>query len=76
MSPESRSPEEIRRSIEATRAELANTVEDLGSRVRQLTDWRRQVRAHRTAAVATAIIVGFVIGGGTAAIGGLFRLRS
>lgn len=75
MTPESRTPEEIRRNIEATRHELASSVEVLGSRVRQLTDWRRQLREHRSAALAAAFVTGFVVGGGVAALGGFLRRR-
>jgi hypothetical protein len=57
-----RSPEEIRRSIEEARLELAGSVEELRSRVRVMTDWRRQLNEHRTAAIVTATAVGFVIG--------------
>ena len=71
-----RSPAEIRQSIEATRGELAFTVNDLGSKVRQLTDWRGQLAANRKTALIGAAVAGFVIGGGIAAIGGLFRRKS
>ena len=35
----------------------------LRGRVNELTDWRRQVREHRTELVTGAAIVGFVVGG-------------
>jgi transposase-like protein len=57
-----RSPEEIRRSIVEARQELAGSVEELRTRVRVLTDWRRQLNEHRGAAIATAAVVGFVVG--------------
>ena len=38
-----RSPEEIRRSIEANRAELGMAVEKLRSEVAVVTDWRAQL---------------------------------
>jgi hypothetical protein len=57
-----RSPEEIRRSIVEARQELAGSVEELRTRVRVLTDWRRQINEHRAAAIATAAVVGFVVG--------------
>jgi transposase-like protein len=57
-----RSPEEIRRSIVEARQELAGSVEELRTRVRVLTDWRRQINEHRGAAIATAAVVGFVVG--------------
>jgi transposase-like protein len=65
-----RSPEEIRRSIVEARQELAGSVEELRTRVRVLTDWRRQINEHRGAAIATAAVVGFVVGRK------LFRRRS
>ena len=64
-----RSPAEIRASIEANRAELAVSIEKLRGEVAELTDWRAHLRRHRTAALATAAIAGFVIGGGIAALG-------
>jgi transposase-like protein len=57
-----RSPEEIRRSIVEARHELAGSVEELRTRVRVLTDWRRQINEHRGAAIAAAAVVGFVVG--------------
>ena len=40
---ETRSPDEIRHSIESTRQELAFSVNDLRSKVGELTNWRRQL---------------------------------
>jgi uncharacterized protein DUF3618 len=71
-----RHPEEIRRSIEATRTELAFSVNDLRSKVAELTNWRRQLAENRQAAIVGAAVAGFVIGGGIAATIGLFRRRS
>lgn len=71
-----RSPDEIRRSIETTRQELAYSVNDLRSKVAELTDWRRQLIEHRQEAIIGAAIAGFVIGGGVAATFSLlFRRR-
>jgi outer membrane murein-binding lipoprotein Lpp len=61
------SPELIRASIEATRNELSFSVNDLRSKVAELTDWRRQLREHRKEALIGAAVAGFVIGGGVAA---------
>jgi hypothetical protein len=58
-----RSAEEIRRDIEAQQQELAGSVDALRGRVTELTDWRRQVREHRTELIATAAVAGFVVGG-------------
>jgi dienelactone hydrolase len=63
-----RSPEEIRDSIERTRRELGVSVDDLRTKVQRLTDWRRQVSEHRTAVVVGATVVGFAVGGGIAAL--------
>jgi dienelactone hydrolase len=70
-----RQPEEIRRSIEATRAELAFSVNDLRAKVAQITNWRRQLAENRQAAIVGAAVAGFVIGGGIAATIGLIRRR-
>ena len=63
-----RSPEEIRASIERNRRELAGSVEDLRVKVHVLTDWRRQINEHRTAVIAGAAVLGFVVGGGLRAL--------
>ena len=70
-----RSPEEIRGSIERTRHDLAVSVEGLRSKVHALTDWRRQVREHRTAVIVGATVIGFAVGGGIAAVVGRRRKR-
>ena len=41
--PANRTPEQIRSSIEDTRKELAFSVNDLRSKVGELTNWRRQL---------------------------------
>ena len=63
----SRNPELIRQSIEETRRELAFSVNDLRSKVAELTDWRRQLAENRRGALVGAAVAGFVIGGGVAA---------
>jgi hypothetical protein len=63
-----RSPEEIRASIERNRRELVGSVEDLRVKVHVLTDWRRQINEHRTAAIVGAAVLGFVVGGGLRAL--------
>ena len=63
-----RSPQEIRASIDRNRRELAGSVEDLRLRVHVLTDWRRQINEHRTVAIAGAAVLGFVVGGGLRAL--------
>ena len=43
----SRSPELIRQSIEETRRELAFSVNDLRSKMTEITDWRGQLARNR-----------------------------
>lgn len=73
--PANRSPEQIRSSIEATREELAFSVNDLRSKVTQLADWRQQLVDNRQIALIGAAAAGFVIGGGVAATLSLLRRR-
>jgi outer membrane murein-binding lipoprotein Lpp len=68
-----RSSAEIRASIEETRRELSYSVNDLQSKVKQLTNWRAKLAENQQTAIVVAAAAGFVIGGGIAAIGGLFR---
>jgi hypothetical protein len=63
----SRSPAEIRHSIEDTRRDLTYSVNDLRSKVNQLTNWRAQLSRNRKSALIGAAVAGFVIGGGLAA---------
>ena len=58
-----RSPAEIRRDIDLHRSDLGKSVEALRGRVTELTDWRRQVREHRSQLIVGAAIAGFAIGG-------------
>ena len=62
-----RSPEMIRAEIEETRRELAFSVNDLRSKVNEITNWRGQLIRNRKAALVGAAVAGFVIGGGVAA---------
>jgi hypothetical protein len=62
-----RSPEMIRASIEETRHELAFSVNDLRSKMAEITNWRGQLIRNRKAALIGAAVAGFVIGGGVAA---------
>ena len=72
---DARSPQEIRRSIEANRAELGMAVEKLRAEVAVVTDWRGQLRANQKNVLIGAAVAGFVLGGGIAAVGGLLRRR-
>ena len=67
MASGSRSPEMIRASIEETRHELAFSVNDLRSKMAEITNWRGQLIRNRKAALIGAAVAGFVIGGGVAA---------
>ena len=66
-----RSPEEIRASIEHNRHELGSSLEKLRLEVVKATDWRAQLRRHHRQAVIGAGVAGFVLGGGIAALGAL-----
>lgn len=70
-----RSPQEIRASIEQNRKELAVSIGTLKTEVAEATDWRRQLAANRQNVMIGAAVAGFVLTGGIAAIGGLFRRR-
>jgi hypothetical protein len=66
-----RTPEEIRRSIEANRAELGLAMERLRSEVAEVTDWRKQINRKRREFLIGAAVAGFVLGGGIAALSSL-----
>jgi hypothetical protein len=70
-----RTPEEIRQSIEANRADLAISMDRLRGEVVRATDWRAQLRAHKRELVIGAAVAGFVVGGGIAAFTGLLTGR-
>jgi hypothetical protein len=75
MATGSRSPELIRQSIEDTRRELAFSVNDLRSKMSEITDWRGQLTRNRSSALVGAAVAGFVVGGGVAATLSLFSRR-
>ncbi|HET8861847.1 MAG TPA: DUF3618 domain-containing protein [Solirubrobacterales bacterium] len=58
-----RSPAEIRRDIDLQRQDLGRSVEALRGRVAELTDWRRQVKEHRSQLITAAAVAGFALGG-------------
>jgi hypothetical protein len=72
---ETRTPEEIRQSIEANRAELGLAVERLRGEVTKATDWRGHLERHRKEVLIGAAVAGFVLGGGIAAMTGLLTGR-
>jgi len=57
-----RSPAEIRRDIDLQRQDLGRSVEALRGRVAELTDWRRQVKEHRSQLIVGAAVAGFAVG--------------
>ncbi|MBW3652812.1 MAG: DUF3618 domain-containing protein [Actinobacteria bacterium] len=75
MATHARTPEQIRASIEENRRQLGTSVERLHNEIAVLTDWRAQLVKHQKNVVIGAAVAGFVIGGGIAAIGGLFRRK-
>jgi hypothetical protein len=72
---ETRTAEEIRRSIEANRAQLGLAVERLRGEVAEATDWRAHLRRHKREVLIGAAVAGFVLGGGIAAMTGLLTGR-
>jgi hypothetical protein len=68
-----RSPAEIRLSVQETRRELEYSLNDLQSKVKEVTNWRRQLVEHKREIVIGAAAAGFVIGGGVGAFFGLFK---
>ena len=70
-----RSPDEIRRSIEAHRSELGIAVTELRTEVVRLTDWRGQLRIHQREALIGAAAAGFLVAGGIAGITGILTRR-
>jgi hypothetical protein len=57
-----RSPAEIRRSIEANRAELAVSMEQLHTEVARLTDWRSHLERHKRELLIGAAVFGLALG--------------
>ena len=55
--------------------ELAHSLTRLRGEVAEVTDWRKQITEHRKQVLVGAAVAGFVLGGGIAAVGGLFRRR-
>jgi len=57
-----RSAAQIRRDIDLQRRDLGSSVEILRGRVTELTDWRRQVQAHKDQLIVGAAVAGFAVG--------------
>lgn len=73
MASQTRTPAQIRASMESNRAELAHSLERLRGEVAEITDWRKQLVEHQQQVLIGAAVVGFVLGGGVAGIVGLFK---
>jgi hypothetical protein len=58
-----RTSAEIRADIDAQRAELGRSVDQLRDRVTEITDWRSQLRKHRKQIIIGAVATGFIVGG-------------
>lgn len=61
--PPKRTSAEIRADIDAQRAQLGQSVDQLRDRVTELTDWKSQLRKHRKQIIVGAVATGFVVGG-------------
>jgi hypothetical protein len=72
---QTRTPEEIRQSIEANRAELGLAVERLRGEVAKAADWRAHLERHKKEVLVGAVVAGFVLGGGVAAMTGMLGGR-
>src|SRR6202034_4826042 len=66
-----RTPDEIRASIEQNRLELGQSIEKLRVEVQELTDWRSQLKRNQEQLVIVAAGTGFVVGGGIGGAAGL-----
>jgi uncharacterized membrane protein len=64
-----RTPEEIRASIEQNRVQLGASIDKLRGEVVQLTDWRSMIKRNQQQVMIGAGMAGFVLGGGVAALG-------
>jgi hypothetical protein len=70
-----RSSQEIRASIEANRVELGRSLERVRAEVAEAADWRKHLVRNKRNVIIGAAVAGFVLGGGLAGVGGLFRRR-
>jgi hypothetical protein len=68
-----RHPQLIRQDVQEARRELEFSLGDLKAKVRELTDWKKQLSEHRQEALIGAAAAGFIVGGGIAGVVGLFR---
>ena len=68
-----RHPLEIRQDVQEARRELEFSLGDLKAKMRELTDWKKQLSENRQAALIVAGGAGFIVGGGIAGVIGLFK---
>jgi uncharacterized protein DUF3618 len=73
MATRSRTPDEIRASIEANRHELAHSMGRLRGELAVASDWRGQIERNKQKVLIGAAVAGFVLGGGIAGLTGLFK---
>ena len=73
---DNRTPEQVRREIEAEREQLAEAVESLRSGLGEATDVGAKLRANLPVAAAGALGVGFFLAGGIGATMRLLARRS
>jgi hypothetical protein len=71
-----RSPEEIRRQIEAEREELASAVDTLRAEIGEATNVSARLKERLPAVAVGAVGAGFVLGGGIGATMRLFARKS
>ena len=67
MADNARTPEQVRREIEAQRDELARSVDTLREEIGEATDIAGKLRANLPIAAAAALGAGFVLTGGIGA---------
>jgi hypothetical protein len=72
----SRTPEDVRRELEAEREVLAQAVDTLRAGVKEATDVSAKIRNNLPVATAGALAVGFLLAGGIGATMRLFARRS
>jgi hypothetical protein len=68
-----RHPQLIRQDVQEARRELEFSLGDLKAKVRELTDWKKQLSENRQTALIAAGATGFIVGGGIAGVVGLFK---
>lgn len=73
--PETRTPDAIRRDIEAEREQLAGAVDSLRDEVAEATDVAGKLRAKLPAVAAGALGAGFLLAGGIGATARLLMRR-